>query len=144
MPPETLHILCAGACQSLLNQIRPRLAAVPIQVEFGPVGRLSDLLRSGSAADVLLTSRRALGALVGEGYVDAASIQTVGRVPTSIAARAGAPGAALVAATQDPGRFADALLSIDHLYLPDTRRATAGIHMRQVFEALGVAEAVTR
>jgi len=140
MPSEALYVLCAGACQSLFNQARPLLASFPIRVDFGPVGRLSDLLRAGCGADVLLSSRGALGALVDEGYVEDTSIRTVGRVPTSVAVCQGAPGTALSTAGEDVGRFADALLAIDHIYLPDMRRATAGIHMRKLFESLDLAE----
>ncbi|CAM5196920.1 hypothetical protein CDEF62S_03024 [Castellaniella defragrans] len=142
MPSDVLYVLCAGACQSLFTQVRPLLASIPIQAEFGPVGRLSDLLRAGCGADVLLSSRRALGALADAGCVDDTSLQTVGRVPTSVAVHTAAAGAALSAAGGDAGRFAEALLDVDHLYLPDTRRATAGIHMHKLFESLGVAEAL--
>jgi molybdate transport system substrate-binding protein len=140
MPSEALYVLCAGACQSLFNRVRPRLASLPIRADFGPVGRLSDLLRSGCGADVLLSSRGALGALVKEGHVEHASIWPVGRVPTTVAACLGTSGTALSTACGDAERFADALRTINHIYLPDTRRATAGIHMRRLFESLGMAE----
>jgi molybdate transport system substrate-binding protein len=141
MPPETLHIFCAGACQSLLNQIRLRLP-MPLRVEFGPVGRLSDLLRADRTADILLSSRPALEALVHDGYVEEASIQVVGRVPTSMAGRSEASGATLSATDGDATQFAKTVLDIAHVYLPDTRRATAGIHMLKLFESLGMAGAL--
>mgnify|MGYP001226958914 CR=1 FL=1 len=133
----TLHLLCAGAAQGLVRALQARFQAetgAQLQARFGAVGAMKEALLAGEPCDVLVLTQALIDGLVAEGRVAGAGVAPLGRVRTGVAVRAGSPwpdvtGAAALKA---------ALLASSGVYVPDTVRSTAGIHIAKVLRELGV------
>lgn len=136
-----MHLLCAGAARAVAQALIPpfeRDTGVRVAATYGAVGALRERLAEGAACDVVVLSAALIDALRTEGSVESDTIAALGRVPTSIAIRAG--GAAPDVAT--PAAVRAALLAADAIYFPDPERATAGRHFASVIERLGIAREV--
>ena len=139
---NSLNILSGGAAQSLVASLAPHFktrTGFAIAGEFGAVGAMADRLRSGVAADIVIFTAGLIAKLAEEGLVVPSSISDIGRVETALAVRSRDPRLLV-------GNAADlraAFLAADAIFVPDTKASTAGIHVANVLEQLGIAEAVT-
>lgn len=137
----TLNILSGGAAQGLVASLAPtfrELTGLDISGEFGAVGAMADKLRSGTPADIVILTAAIVAKLAEEGRVVPASASNIGLVETAIAIRAGDPPVT----ADDAATLRAAFLGADAIFIPDTKASTAGIHVAQVLEQLGVADAV--
>jgi molybdate transport system substrate-binding protein len=137
----TLALLCAGAAKGLATALAPRWTAqtgVALDARYGAVGAMKEALLAGQPCDVFVVSAAMVDALVADGTLRGGTRADLGRVPTGLAVRRGAP----VPAASDAGTLRAALLAADALYFPDPERATAGIHFAQVLRGLGIHEAL--
>ena len=132
-----LSILSGGAALGLVEHIRATFEAdtgCQIVGEFGAVGAMKEKLLAGSDCDIVILSRKLVDDLASTGHVQAESIRDLGVVSTGVSIKAGNPPVSV----GSPAAFGQALLSADAVYVPDMQRSTAGIHMKQVFQQLGV------
>ena len=137
MSSATLHLLCAGAAQGLVQALRSRLRdenGVEIDGRFGAVGGLKEALLGGAPCDLMVTTDAMVGDLVGAGWLRGETRAALGRVRTGMAVRRGAGRPDV----STPERLAEALQAADAVYLPDPERATAGIHFARVLRELGI------
>lgn len=137
----TLNVLSGGAAHGLVASLALRfkdLTGFDIAGEFGAVGAMSDKLRNGAVADIVILTAAIVEKLAEESRVVRASISNVGLVETAIAVRA---GDGLVTAS-DAGTLRAAFLGADAIFIPETRASTAGIHVATVLGQLGIADAV--
>lgn len=133
----TLHLLCAGAAQGLVKALQARFQAetgADIQARFGAVGAMKEALLAGEACDVLVLTQALIDGLVAEGRMAGGSVAPLGRVRTGVAVRAGTPWPDVTSAAA----LKAALLASSGVYVPDTVRSTAGIHIAKVLRELGV------
>jgi molybdate transport system substrate-binding protein len=133
----TLHLLCAGAAQGLVKALQERFLAetgAQLQARFGAVGAMKEALLAGEPCDVLVLTQALIDGLVAEGRMAGASVAPLGRVRTGVAVRAGAPWPDVTSAAA----LKAALLASSGVYVPDTVRSTAGIHIAKVLRELGV------
>jgi molybdate transport system substrate-binding protein len=86
---------------------------------------------------VILTSTL-VAKLAEEKLVVAASMADVGLVETALAVRTGDPRVTV----SDAAGLRDALLASDAIFMPDTKASTAGIHVANVLDRLGITEVV--
>lgn len=132
-----LHLLSAGAAKGLVEALRERFAAeceATIEATFGAVGAMRELLLSGQRCDVIILTQALLDKLADDGYVQADSIAPLGHVHTGIALRERDAQVAI-----DPaGALRESLLASTSIYIPDPRKATAGIHFLDVVARLGI------
>lgn len=138
---NTLNILSGGAAQGLVASLAPAFKAqtgFDILGEFGAVGVMADKLRKGTAADIVILTAALLAKLAEEKLAVAASISDVGMVETALAVRTGDPQASV----RDAADLREALLGSDAIFVPDTKASTAGIHVANVLEQLGIADKV--
>lgn len=138
---NTLNILSGGAAQGLVASLAPAFKAqtgFDIVGEFGAVGVMADKLRKGTAADIVILTAALLAKLAEEKLMVAASMADVGMVETALAVRTGDPKAAV----RDAADLRGALLGSDAIFVPDTKASTAGIHIANVLEQLGIADKV--
>ena len=136
-----LHLLSAGAAQGLARAIEPAFTAesgATLSARFGAVGAMQQLFDAGDACDVIVLTAALIDALAAAGAVRGDSRATLGRVRTGVAVRAG--DAAPDVAT--PEALRAALLAADAIFVPDTERSTAGIHVAKVLRELGIDAAV--
>jgi len=138
---SSLNILSGGAAHGLVASVAPKFKAetgFDIGGEFGAVGAMTEKLRKGTPADIVILTTKIIADLAGENLVVRASIADVGLVETAIAVRARDP----LVAVKDAASLRDALLAADAIFVPDTKASTAGIHVAKVLQQLGIADTV--
>ena len=138
---SSLNILSGGAAQGLVGSLTPAFKAqtgFDIAGEFGAVGVMADKLRKGTPADIVILTAALVAKLAEEKLVVATSIADVGLVETALAVRTGDP----LAAVRDAADLREALLASDAIFVPDTKASTAGIHVANVLQQLGIADEV--
>ena len=136
-----LNILSGGAAQGLVKTLAAPFKArtgFDIAGEFGAVGAMADKLRKGAAADIIILTAALVAKLADEKLVISSSTTDVGLVETAIAVRV--RDSKIAAGNADDLR--QALLASDAIYVPDTKTATAGIHVAKMLTQLGIADAV--
>jgi molybdate transport system substrate-binding protein len=140
--PE-LHVLSAGAAKGLVQGLQrefERDAGVALQCTFGAVGDVLERLNAGAACDLIILTRSMIDALAREGRVDGERIADLGWVPTGVAV----PDVAAVPPVSDLQSLLAVLLPATSIFVPDTARATAGIHALRVLKALQVSDLEAR
>lgn len=137
----SLNILSGGAAQGLVGSLSSAFEAqtgLEIAGEFGAVGAMAEKLRSGMPADMVILTSALVAKLSKEKLVVAASMADVGLVETALAVRTGDPRVT----ASDTASLRDALLASDAIFVPDTKASTAGIHVADVLDRLGIADDV--
>jgi molybdate transport system substrate-binding protein len=138
---SALNILSGGAAQGLVKSLAPAFKAktgLDIEGEFGAVGAMAGKLREGVRADIVVLTAALIADLARENLVIKDSISDVGLVETAMAVRAGDP---LVSAG-DAASLRAAFLDADAIFVPDTTKSTAGIHVAKVLQQLEIADEV--
>ena len=137
----TLRILSGGAANGLVEALRDAFrarAGVEIEGDFGAVGGMRDRVLEGEPMDLVILTRAAVEELAASGHVEASSMADLGAVRTGVAAREGSAPPDV----SDEAALRRALLDADALYVPDTAKATAGLHVARTLAALGIADAM--
>jgi molybdate transport system substrate-binding protein len=135
---SVLKILSGGAAQGLVGSLTPKFKAktsFDIEGEFGAVGAMAGKLRQGAAADIVILTAAIVATLAEEKLVVRASISDIGLVETAMAVRTGDS----LVTIRDAVDLRDALLAADAIFVPDTKTSTAGIHVAEVLQQLGIA-----
>jgi molybdate transport system substrate-binding protein len=138
---SALNILSGGAVQGLVKSLAAAFKAktgLDIEGEFGAVGAMAGKLREGTPTDIVILTAALIADLARENLVTSAPITDVGLVETAMAVRAGDP---LVSA-KDAASLRAAFLGADAIFVPDTTKSTAGIHVAKVLQQLGIADEV--
>ena len=134
---DTLHLLCAGAAQGLVQALEADFSAdtgAVLHARFGAVGAIQDALLAGEPCDLLVLTASMVAALAASGQVHSGSRTALGRVRTGVAVRSGEP----LPDVSTPEALKALLRVSDGIYFPDPVRATAGIHFVKVLRELGV------
>ena len=135
---DALRILSAGAAQGLATALA-RQQGIALSGTFGAVGGILEKFLAGEACDVLVLTHAQVAQLTARNLVAPDLVSDLGAVRTSVAVRAGEAKPDV----STPAGLREALLAADEIFLPDPRKATAGIHFAKVLAGLGVTEAVT-
>ena len=138
---SSLNILGGGAAQGMVGSLSSAfkaLTGLDIAGEFGAVGAMAEKLRGGATADMVILTSTLVAKLAEEKLVVAASMADVGLVETALAVRTGDPRVTV----SDAAGLRDALLASDAIFVPDTKASTAGIHVANVLDRLGITEVV--
>lgn len=132
-----LYLLCAGAAKALVEGFSAdfhRETGAVMRATFGAVGAMRERLLAGEPCDAFVSTAAMLDALAQEGRVVGRSIRAIGRVRTGVAMRAGDP----LPDVSTGESLAASLRNAPAIYVPDTERATAGIHFVRVLDRLGL------
>jgi len=138
---SSLNILSGGAAQGLVKSLAADFrgqTGFEIAGEFGAVGVMADKLRKGTPTDIVILTAALLAKLAEEKLIVTATISDVGLVETALAVRTGNP----LAAVKDADDLRQTLMESDAIYVPDTKASTAGIHVANVLQQLGIATEV--
>jgi molybdate transport system substrate-binding protein len=136
-----LRILSAGAAQGLVEALRAPFRAASgaeIDATFGAVGALLEKLRTGERCDVVILTAVMIADLEKSAQLARGTGAPLGRVRTGVAVRAGEP----LPRIADRAELAATLLAATTVFVPDTIRSTAGIHIADVLDRLGIADEV--
>ena len=132
-----LDLLGGGAARGLVNALQAEFAAATgceLRATFSAVGAMQDKLLAGEACDLVILTAPMIDALASSNHVLGDSIAPLGRVATGVAVRSGAP----VPDVSGGDALRQTLRAATSMYVPDTARSTAGIHVRKVLRLLGV------
>lgn len=136
-----LNIVSGGAAQGLVARLSSPFNAktgLDIAGEFGAVGAMAEKLRGGMPADIVILTAALIARLAEEKLVVPSSIADVGAVETALAVRSGDTKVSVRRAAD----LRDAFFAADAIFVPDTTASTAGIHVANVLQRLGIADAV--
>jgi molybdate transport system substrate-binding protein len=136
-----LYLLSAGAAKGLVEGFSAdfhRATGAVIRGTFGAVGTMRERLLDGEPCDAFVSTKAMLDALAGERRIVDGSIRAIGSVRTGVAVRAGEPSIDVSTGEALAARLREA----SAIYVPDTERATAGIHFVRVLDRLGLLGAV--
>src|SRR5699024_1480745 len=142
---KAFHLLSGGAMTTLIAAVQDNFEsenACELQPRFGAVGAMLERFDRGEACDALILSETVMAQLVARGEVPEDKVYEIGSVPTALAELDDVKNG------DDPSidhidALREALLAATQVYLPDTRRATAGIHMLRVLDRLCIAREVS-
>jgi molybdate transport system substrate-binding protein len=99
---------------------------------------MADKLRKGTVTDIVILTAAIVAKLADEKLVVPASISDVGLVETALAVRSHDPKVGVT----DAATLRAAFLAADAIFVPDTKASTAGIHVANVLDQLGIANEV--
>jgi molybdate transport system substrate-binding protein len=132
-----LLLLSGGAAFGLIEVVRNKFESdnsCRIEGEFAAVGFTKDKLLAGAACDAIILSRKLIDQLSDSHVVDSNTVRDLGWVSTGAAVRTGQEKARIGTA-EDLER---ALLAADKIFVPNMEKSTAGLHMKAVFNNLGL------
>jgi molybdate transport system substrate-binding protein len=132
-----LNILSGGAAYGLMAAITPEFEKqhqCTVEGEYGAVGLMKEKLLQGEPCDVLILSRKLIDALIAQNRVHAQSVANVGIVSTGVGVKQGSDSVDI----SSSDAFRQALLQCNGIFVPHMTQSTAGIHMKSVFERLGI------
>jgi molybdate transport system substrate-binding protein len=134
---KSIAILCAGASQGLVTGAAEAFRSqlnMEAAGRFGAVGAMKEAFASGEPCDLMILTDTMIHAMAAEGALRAEEITPLGTVQTGVAV----PNGQRIPSIHSAAALAECLHSATSVWIPDTVRSTAGIHMRKVFEALGL------
>ena len=133
----TLAVISAGAAKGLVSALQDDFGAAhgaAIDGTFGAVGSMKEKLLAGAPCDVVILTAAMIAELERDGRTVPGTAAPLGRVRTGIAVRAGAA----LPPIDDRGALLRLLRAATSLYVPDTVRSTAGLHVVKVLRELGI------
>jgi molybdate transport system substrate-binding protein len=141
-PPIEIKVLSTTAMKMVFEEITPRFeretGTRPV-VELGPSLRQERRLGEGEAADAVIVTRTGAEELVANGKIAAGSLVDVARSSIGICVAKGAPRPDISSAEA----FKRAMLAAKSIALSKpVGGGASGVHMANVFEQLGIAEAM--
>ena len=134
----SVNILSGGAAQGLVASLATDFktrTGFEIAGEFGAVGAMADKLRSGTPTDLIILTAALVARLAEDGLVIPASIADVGTVETALAVRSDDQ----MLSVRNADELRAAFLAADAIFVPDIKTSTAGIHVANVLQRLGIA-----
>jgi molybdate transport system substrate-binding protein len=135
----SLHILSAGAAQSVAEQITGRFTSETgcgVRAAFGAVGAMKARVLAREPVDVIILTAAMIEELVASGHVVSDSQRDLGTVGTGVAVRTGTPPPDV----WSESALRDSLLATRLIVFPDPAIATAGKVVVQALEKLGIAD----
>lgn len=132
-----LMLISAGAAKGLVEAIAAdflRETGAAIRGTFGAVGAMRERLLAGEPCDAFVSTATMMDGLAKDGRLVRESIRPIGTVRTGVAVRAGDPRVDVATAEA----LASTLRAASEIYVPDTERSTAGIHVVRVLDRLGL------
>ena len=135
-----IRLLSAASIQEVFKEVIgdfERASGHKVIIHYGTMGAITDWMRGGEEADLVISSLQSISALVKDGRIEASSQTTIARVGVGMVVPSGTP-APTVASVDD---FKRALLSARTIiYADPSRGGAAGIHIARVIQELGIAE----
>jgi molybdate transport system substrate-binding protein len=143
--PNPIHaaefrLLAAASIQEVFKDIIgdfERASGHKAIIQYGTMGAITDRMRGGEEADLVISSRQSISTLVKDGKIDAASQTTLSKVGVGLVV----PSGTAVPSVRSVEDFSRALVAATTIIYADPGRGgAAGIHIARVIEELGLAE----
>jgi molybdate transport system substrate-binding protein len=137
---EELRLLSAASIQEVFKEILgdfEQASGHKIILQYATMGAITERIRGGEAADLVISSRQSVATLLNEQKIEAGSQRPISKVGVGVVVLSGAP-APTVATIEDFGRVLTAATTI--VYADPARGGAAGIHIARIIERLGLAD----
>jgi molybdate transport system substrate-binding protein len=137
-----IRLLSAASIQEVFKEIIgdfERTSGHKMIIHYSTMGGITDRMRGGEEADLVISSAQSIGTLLDEGKIEAASQIRISKVGVGIVVPTGTAVPA-IASVEDLGRALLAAKTI--VYADPSRGGAAGIHIARVIQQLGIAEQV--
>jgi molybdate transport system substrate-binding protein len=137
-----IRLVSAASIQEVFKEIIgdfERTSGHKMVIHYGTMGAITDWMRGGEEADLVISSAQSIATLLSEGKIEPASQIRISKVGVGIVVPSGTAVPA-IASVEDLSR---ALLAAKVVvYADPSRGGAAGIHIARVIQQLGVAEQV--
>jgi molybdate transport system substrate-binding protein len=136
--------MSAGAVQSMVTALGNEFASATghsVDLNFGTAGALTDRLKAGEKADLVILSSSAIATLEKTGMFVPGSRTDLGRTVTGVVIKDGAPAPDI----STPEAFKQALLKARSVSYTDPKAGgSSGTVFAAMLEKLGIAEAINK
>jgi molybdate transport system substrate-binding protein len=135
-----MRLLSAASIQEVFKEVIgdfERTSGHKVIIHYGTMGAITEWMRAGEEADLVISSQQSIAALVQDGKIDPASQATIAKVGVGMVVPAGNAVPAIVS-DED---FSRALLAARTvIYADPSRGGAAGIHIARIIQQLGIAD----
>jgi molybdate transport system substrate-binding protein len=135
-----IRLLSAASIQEVFKEVIgdfERTSGHKVIIHYGTMGAITEWMRGGEEADLVISSLQSISTLVKDGKIEPSSQTTIAKVGVGLVVPSGTP-APTVASVED---FSRALLSARTIiYADPSRGGAAGIHIARVIQDLGIAD----
>src|SRR4051812_37060454 len=135
-----LRLLSAASIQEVFKEVLgdfEQTSGHKIILHYATMGAITERIRCGEAADLVISSRQSVATLLNEQRIEAGSQSSITKVGVGVVVPSGSPVPA-VATVEDLGRSLSAATTI--VYADPGRGGAAGIHIARLLEQLGLAD----
>ena len=130
---EEIRVLSGGAAKSLVDPLAKSFKGATVHMEYQPMGKLTQSLKAGDPADMVIVTTEVLPTLQLQG-------KPIARVGIGVAVNEKAPSPDI--STVDA--FKKTLLAAKSVVYIDPKVGTSGKHVAQILQQLGISEEVNR
>ena len=130
---EEIRVLSGGAAKSLVDPLARSFKGATVHMEYQPMGKLTQSLKAGDPADMVIVTTEVLPTLQLQG-------KPIARVGIGVAVNEKAPSPDI--STVDA--FKKTLLAAKSVVYIDPKVGTSGKHVAQILQQLGISEEVNR
>jgi molybdate transport system substrate-binding protein len=137
-----IRLLSAASIQEVFKEIIgdfERASGHKMIIHYSTMGAITDRMRSGEEADLVISSAQSIATLVSEGRIEAAGQIRISKVGVGIVVPSGT-ALPTIASVEDLSRALLAAKTV--VYADPGRGGAAGIHIARVIQQLGIAEQV--
>src|SRR4051794_5839670 len=135
-----LRLLSAASIQQVFREILgdfEQASGHRIILHYATMGAITERIRGGEKADLVISSRQSVATLLNEQRIEAGSQSSISKVGVGVVVPSGSPAPA-VGTVEDFGRTLTAATTI--VYADPDRGGAAGVHIARIIRQLGLAE----
>jgi molybdate transport system substrate-binding protein len=137
-----IRLLSAASIQEVFREIIgdfERASGHKMIIHYSTMGAITDRIRGGEEADLVISSAQSIATLLSEGKIEPASQIRISKVGVGVVVPSGTAVPA-IASAEDLSRALLAAKTV--VYADPSRGGAAGIHIARVIQQLGVAEQI--
>jgi molybdate transport system substrate-binding protein len=138
-----LRLLSAASIQEVFKEVLgdfEHASGHRVILQYATMGAITERIRNGEPADLVISSRQSVAALLNEQRIEAGSQTSISKVGVGVIVPSGSP-VPVIASVEDFRRVLIAATTI--VYADPSRGGAAGIHIARVILGLGLAEQLT-
>jgi molybdate transport system substrate-binding protein len=138
-----LRLLSAASIQEVFKEVLgdfEHASGHRIILQYATMGAITERIRNGEQADLVISSRQSVATLLNEQRIEAGSQTAISKVGVGMVVAIGSP-MPVIASVEDFRRSLVAAKTI--VYADPNRGGAAGIHIARVILGLGLAEQLT-
>jgi molybdate transport system substrate-binding protein len=135
-----LRLLSAASIQEVFKEVLGEFEQVSghkIMLRYATMGAITERIRAGEPADLVISSRQSVATLLNEQRIQAGSQTAISKVGAGVVVPSGSP-APVIATIEDFRRSLAAAKII--VYADPDRGGAAGVHIARVIRELGLAD----